>query len=99
MIVVTLEDAVEDIEVAKRFYESREEGVGEYFVTSILSDLESLALYAGIHPLHYGFHRMLSKRFPFAIYYEIESGAAYVYGILDMRRDPLWIREALEVRR
>ena len=41
---------------------------------------------------------MLSKRFPFGIYYEVESETAYVYAILDMRRGPLWIRSELRER-
>jgi len=41
---------------------------------------------------------MLSKRFPFAIYYALEDGTAYVYAILDMRRDPAWLRAELEKR-
>jgi len=36
---------------------------------------------------------MLSKRFPFGIYYEMEDEMVYVYAILDLRRDPLWIRK------
>jgi len=76
MTVVVLEDAAEDIETGRQFYESREPGIGDYFVESILSDLDSLVLYAGIHRLHVGFHRMLSKRFPFGIYYELEDGVA-----------------------
>ncbi len=95
MTVVVLEDAAEDMESGRQFYESRESGVGDYFIESILSDLSSLALYSGIHPVHFGFHRMLSKRFPFGIYYQVESDTAYVYAILDMRRDPLWIRREL----
>ena len=95
MTVVILEDAAEDMESGRRFYESREPGVGDYFIESILSDLSSLALYSGIHPVHFGFYRMLSKRFPFGIYYEIEGEMASVYAILDMRHDPLWIREEL----
>jgi hypothetical protein len=98
MTVVILEDAAEDMESGRRFYESREPGIGGYFIESILSDLSSLALYSGIHPVHLGFHRMLSKRFPFGIYYEVEGETAYVYAILDMRRDPLWIRRELERR-
>lgn len=98
MTVVVLEDAAEDIELARRFYESHEPGVGEYFIESILSDLSSLVLYSGIHPTHFGLHRMLSKRFPFGIYYELEGETAYVYAILDMRRDPLWIRGELGSR-
>jgi len=31
-----------------------------------------------VHPIYFGFHRMLSKRFPFGIYYEIEVDVVYV---------------------
>ena len=96
--VVVVEDAAEDIENGRRFYESREQGIGDYFVMSILSDLESLALFSGIHLRQFGFHRSLSKRFPFGIYYEVVGDAVYVYGVLDMRRDPLWIRTTMHAR-
>jgi len=48
--VVILEDAAEDMDSGRRFYESREAGIGNYFIESILSDLDSLILYAGIQP-------------------------------------------------
>ena len=98
MIVVILEDAAADLELGRRFYESCEAGVGQYFVDSIFSDLERLVTLAGVHPSHFGFHRMLCQRFPFAIYYEVESETAYVYGILDLRRNPVWLRKQLEER-
>jgi hypothetical protein len=31
--------------------------------------------------------------------YELEDEVAYVYAILDLRRDPLWIRNRLQKRR
>ena len=95
MTVVILEDAAEDLESGAQFYESCATGVGDYFLDSILSDLDSLVLFAGIHPVHFQFHRMLSKRFPFGIYYEVEEDVVYVYAILDLRRDPLWIQKRL----
>jgi len=98
MTVVILEDAAADVELGRRFYEACETGVGDYFVESILADLSSLVIFAGLHPVDFGFHRMLSKRFPFGIYYEVENDIAYVYAILDLRRDPLWIRSQLEKR-
>lgn len=98
MTVVVLEDAAADLEAGRRFYESREQGVGDYFMESLLSDLESLVLYAGIHCRHFGFHRMLSRRFPFGIYYELQADTACVYAILDMRRDPVWVRTELGKR-
>src|ERR1041384_130772 len=98
MNVVILEDAAEGLESGAQFYESCETGVGDYFLDSILSDLDSLILFAGVHPIYYGFHRMLSKRFPFGIYYEVEGDVVYVYPILELRRDPLSIRKRLRER-
>jgi len=66
---------------------------------SILSDLDSLILFAGVHPIYFGFHRALSRRFPFGIYYDVEGDVVYVYAILDLRRNPLWIRKSLRERR
>ena len=76
MNVVTLDDAAEDIESGRRFYDHRQLGIGSYFVESILADLESLKLFAGVHSQQFGFHRRLSKRFPFGIYYEVEGDVA-----------------------
>ena len=42
--VVVLAEAVEDLAEARRFYDAREPGVGGYYVTSLLSDIESLAI-------------------------------------------------------
>lgn len=46
MTVVILEDAAEDLESGAQFYESCATGVGDYFLDSILSDLDSLILFA-----------------------------------------------------
>jgi hypothetical protein len=41
---------------------------------------------------------MLAKRFPYALYYEIEDKIAYIVAILPMRRNPVWIKRKLEER-
>ncbi len=65
------------------------EGLGEYFFDSLFSDIDSLTLYAGIHPVFYDYHRMLSKRFPYAVYYKLnEKSLATIWRVLDLRRDP-----------
>jgi len=38
---------------------------------------------------------LLSKRFPFAVYYRVENAIVRVYAVLDCRRDPSWIRDRL----
>lgn len=63
--VIILEEAAEDLEAGRRFYDEREAGIGRYFIDCLLTDLESLQLHAGIHSVHFGFHRLLSHRFPF----------------------------------
>jgi len=96
--VVVLANAAEDIEIARDFYDSIDTGLGDYFADSIITDLESLSLFHGIHAKHFGFHRMLAGRFPYAIYYENTDEETRVFGVLDLRRDPSWIRTELSGR-
>jgi len=64
-------------------------------VDSLLSDIESLRLFQGIHKMDFGFYRMLSNRFPFGIYYDVTETAVEVYAVLDLRKDPFWIRSEI----
>jgi hypothetical protein len=42
--VVTLEEAAKDLDAGKAFYNFNEEGIGLYFIDSLLSDIESLKI-------------------------------------------------------
>lgn len=95
MRIELLDEAEQDLVDGFRFYEGKSAGLGEYFLDSLFADLESLRVYAGIHALHFGYHRLLAKRFPFAVYYRVESEVIRVYAVLDCRRDPAWIRARL----
>ena len=79
---------MEDLAEGQDFYESQQQGLGAYFLESLFSDIESLKLYGGIHRKVFGFHRALSKRFPFCIYYSIENRNVTVTAVLDCRRAP-----------
>ena len=65
------------------------------FFDSLFSDIDSLVSQAGIHSLHFNFHRALASRFPYAIYYKILDGEAVVFRVLDCRRDPRGIADEL----
>lgn len=83
------------------FYEAQDPGIGAYFLQSLASDIESLGLYAGIHPKsHFGLYRTASKRFPFSIYYQFDghTGTATVAAVIDARRNPKAIRRSLADR-
>jgi plasmid stabilization system protein ParE len=86
-----LPEAERDLEIGADFYESQRQGLGVYFNDCLVSDIESLLLYGGIHEQYRGFFRALSKRFPFAIYYKLELDGVEIYAVLDCRQDPATI--------
>jgi plasmid stabilization system protein ParE len=69
--------------------------LGSYFLETLFSDIDSLRLYGGVHRRVFGYHRVLSKRFPYAVYYSLESETVFIRAVLDCRRDPVWIRKRL----
>ena len=96
--VLIFEEAAFDLDQGVTFYEAQANGLGSYFFDSLLSDIESLRLSAGVHEVSFGFHCMLARRFPFAVYYEYNGRIATVVAILDMRSNPAWIRNQLGLR-
>jgi len=96
MKIRILSSALDDLYEGRLFYEKQGEGLGEYFFDSLFSDIDSLTLYGGIHPTFFGYHRMLSKRFPYAIYYKLEEkSVTVVWRVLDLRRNPMKIIKSL----
>ena len=96
MRVRLLTSALKDLARGRRFYERQGAGVGGYFFDSLFSDIDSLTLYGGIHAKVFGFHRLLSRRFPYTIYYKMASdGSVVVYRVLDCRQDPVKAAKAL----
>ncbi len=92
-----LESAKCDLEEGFHFYEYQKEGLGYYFIETLMSDIESLNISACIHSIHFGrYYRLLSKRFPFAVYYVVEENEIRIYAVIDCRRDPAWIRKRLQ---
>ena len=99
MEIRLLEAAKEDLREGYRFYEAQSDGLGDYFLDCIQSDVRSLLIYAGIHAKADVFYRMLVKRFPFAVYYLVDETRIDIYAILDCRRDPSWIASRLRSSR
>lgn len=98
MKIRILPEAVHDLELGADFYETQREELGTYFNNSLMSDIESLRLYAGVHQRQYGLYCCLSRRFPFAIYYDVTNAAIEIYAVLDCRQDPATIKTKLESR-
>ncbi len=96
--IVVSEDAAEDIVDGRNFYEDLETGLGSYFWDSIISDIESLIIYAGVHQRCFGLFRLLSQRFPYSIYYEISEAVVYVIAALPVRSDPAGMEQKIKDR-
>ena len=88
MKIRILASALDDLYAGRLFYEKQGEGLGEYFFDTLFSDIDSLALHAGIHPIRFGHYRLLSRRFPYAVYYLLEGDVVVIRRVLDLRRNP-----------
>ena len=95
MKIQLLDLARQDLVDGFRFYEGRAPGLGDYFLDSVFADIDSLQLHAGVHAVVLGYHRLLTKRFPYAVYYRVAEDVVRVYAILDCRRDPTRTTERL----
>ena len=90
------EDALEDLNNGYLFYEAQESALGEYFAACLRADIEGLRISAGIHRVVYcDYHRLLSRVFPYGIFYTIEQESAVVWAVVDLRRSPEWVRQRL----
>jgi plasmid stabilization system protein ParE len=97
MKIEILSSAQEDLLEGYAFYEKQAEKLGAYFLDSLFSDIDSLVINAGVHQRYFNnYYRLLSKRFPFAIYYQIENQTARIYAVLDCRKNPSWLRKKLK---
>jgi len=95
--IVIQSSALADLADGFDFYERNERGLGAYFFNCLFADIDLLQSYAGIHLIHFGkYHRLLSKRFPYGIYYQVEGNVVLVRAVLDLRRDPERIKRRLE---
>ena len=88
MMIQIMGEAELDLLEGFRFYDQQSAGLGDYFLNSLFSDIDSLLLYAGIRSVHFGFYRLLSRKFPFFIYNRIEDQITQVWAVLDCRQDP-----------
>ena len=89
MNIQILTSAYADLRNGRLFYESQLDGLGAYFLDSLFSDIDSLALYAGIHQKVFGYYRMLSSRFPYSIYYKLDGPNHLTFWrVLDSRQKP-----------
>ena len=91
------QDALQDLNEGFLFYEAQATGVGSYFVSCLRADIDGLKITAGIHRIVYrDYYRLLSRVFPYGIFYTLEEDCAVVWAVIDLRKSPAWIKERLK---
>lgn len=95
MKIKILPSALNDLADGCLFYEDQDIGLGVYFLSSLISDIDSLERLGGVHAKQHHLHRMVASKFPFAIYYGVDHDVVIVRRVLDCRRAPKWIKKQL----
>ena len=98
MHVEIRDEARLDIIDGAAFYDRQRDKLGDRFTAVIFEHLYQLETQAGIHARAFELHRKLVSPFPFAIYYQIDSGVVDVVAVIDCRRRPKTIADTLSER-
>jgi len=80
--------AEEDLRQARRWYESQRAGLGDEFLDEVNRAVLLLEEQPERRPVYYrGFRRLLTRRFPYKLFYRIETGLVIVVRVLHAKRD------------
>jgi plasmid stabilization system protein ParE len=87
--LVIAPEAELDIAEAYAWYEGRRVGLGEDFLSSVDACLESIRRRPDIYPVVYeSYRRSLTRRFPYAVFYEPAETTVTIYAVFHTSRDP-----------
>jgi hypothetical protein len=82
-------EVLSDVAEAFSWYEGQVSGLGDEFLREYFRALHFLRDSAEApRRVFEDFRRILLKRFPFAVWYEVEANAAIILLVWDCRRDP-----------
>jgi plasmid stabilization system protein ParE len=86
-----------DIQQAYEYYENYQEGRGDLFLRHLDAAFTHLRLFPKIAPLFHGtYRRLLVPRYPYGIFYMIESPRIIVVAITHFQQNPSEILRRLE---
>lgn len=78
-----------DLELAFDWYEKQRRGLGFEFLDCIEIALKEIAAFPEMYQLCYAdFRRNVIRRFPFSVFYTIESAEIVIHSVFDNRQDP-----------
>ncbi len=73
---------------ARQWYEERRKGLGDELVAAVRGAIRSLEEEPERRPFYYRmFRRLLTRRFPYKVFYLVERDRVVVFRILHVKRD------------
>jgi len=93
-------EAEADALEAFRWYNEQLPGLGEEFLAEIDHALDTIRANPEVpRKLHRHFRRVLTRRFPYAVFYAVSGERIVVFAILHSARDPrLWRKRGANAR-
>jgi plasmid stabilization system protein ParE len=88
---VFIPEARSDVAEAFRWYEEQSLGLGLDFLRCVEAALQSIQRTPMMYPVvHESYRRALVRRFPFAIFFELDIGrdCSVIYSVFHCSRDP-----------
>jgi toxin ParE1/3/4 len=77
-----------DLQEAKSWYDFQRSGLGAEFVDAFRQAIRLLEKAPERQPLYYrGFRRLMTRRFPYKIFYRLEGEQIIVFRVLHSKRD------------
>ena len=94
--LILLLQADHDIQTAFERYEDYQHGRGEVFMRQLDAAFTLLRQHPEIAPVYAGpYRRMLTREFPYGIFYQAQAARIIVAAVMDLRQDPQVIRRRL----
>ncbi|MBI3414886.1 MAG: type II toxin-antitoxin system RelE/ParE family toxin [Verrucomicrobia bacterium] len=82
--------AESDLQEAKLYYDLQRPGLGDDFLVSVGESIGYLEEHAERRSIYYrGFRRIITRRFPYKMFYRIENDRIVVFRILHVKQDHL----------
>lgn len=95
--VVLSAEALEDISQAYDWYEKRQDGLGEEFLSCVDACIQRIRRSPELHARVFeGFRRAIVRRFPYSIFYEYIRDTVIVYCVFHSSQDPNKWRDRLK---
>jgi plasmid stabilization system protein ParE len=86
--VIFRPNAEADLEEAWAWYESQRPGLGNELLIEVHSAIRLLEKDPERRQLYYrGFRRTITRRFPYKLFYRVESGCVVIFRVLHVKRE------------